>query len=88
MGALMQGTALADTVLAVMALEALVVLVWSRLGDRGLDLAVGLLPGACLVLALREALLRADWRWIGLALGGALIAHAADLRRRLRRVAR
>lgn len=41
-----------------------------------------LLPGACLVLALRFALTGAAWPWAVLAVTASLPAHLWDLRRR------
>lgn len=41
-----------------------------------------LLPGLCLMLALRAALAGAAWPWLPVALAAALIAHLADIRAR------
>ena len=41
------------------------------------------LPGALLVLALRAALVGADWRWIALPLALSWPFHLIDVRRRL-----
>lgn len=41
--------------------------------------------GSALVLALRAALTKASWPWIALALAASGVAHAIDLRMRLRR---
>ncbi len=75
----------ADLVLAVMFLEGCV-LCWVRRhsgkGPNARDIVIGLLPGACLVLALRGALVGAWWGWIALALSASLLAHLADLRLR------
>ncbi|WP_448585249.1 hypothetical protein [Thermaurantiacus sp.] len=70
-----------DVVLAVLALEALAVLVLAPRRRGALLLA--LLPGALLLLALKAAL--AGWGWEAIALGLALAlpAHLADLRGRL-----
>jgi hypothetical protein len=43
-----------------------------------------LLPGVCLMLALRAALAGSAWPWVPLALAAALLAHLADLRARWR----
>ncbi len=75
----------ADLVLAVMLIEG-IALCWLRQrsakGPTPATIIIGLLPGACLVLALRGALVGAWWGWIALALSASLFAHLADLRRR------
>ncbi len=48
------------------------------------DLIVALLPGACLLLALRSALTGAGWVWVALCLAASLPAHLFDLLRRRR----
>lgn len=67
----------ADLILAVMAVE----LVWlTTMGAWPLRRALlRLLPGACMIVALRAALTGADWRWIALALALSFPAHLADL---------
>ncbi len=77
-----------DLVLALVALEA-VVLVWFR-RRHGRGVPVGetlafLAAGACLLLALRAALVGASWEWVAAPLAGAGGAHAADLALRWRR---
>ena len=44
-----------------------------------------LLAGACLLLALRAALVGASWPWVAAPLAGAFAAHLADLGLRWRR---
>lgn len=44
-----------------------------------------LLPGVFLLIALRSALVGADWMWVAGALTLALFAHVADLARRWNR---
>ncbi len=77
-----------DLVLALIALEA-VLLTWHRRrSGRGLpaaELLAFLLAGACLLLALRAALVGASWVWIAAPLAGAGAAHLVDLRLRWRR---
>lgn len=48
--------------------------------------AIGLmlLPGICLLLAVRAALAGAPWPWVPTALTAALVAHLLDLRSRWR----
>jgi hypothetical protein len=72
----------ADLVLAVLAMEALLL---RRAGRPAIDVALLLLPGACMMLALRAALVGADWPWIALALAASFPVHLADLMRRGRR---
>lgn len=72
---------LADLVLAVLALEAVVFAL--RGGRRALARAGPfLLAGACLTLALRAVLASAAWPWVASGLLGALVAHLWDLRAR------
>lgn len=70
----------ADLLIAVLALEAAVLLLWLKRRD----LLVALLPGLCLVLALRAALTGAGWGVVALWLAASLPAHIWDMRRRLR----
>jgi hypothetical protein len=77
---------LADLILAVLALEALVLAVRYARTGRGPSLAAAgpfLLSGACLVLALRAVLAGAAWPWVAGGLTGALVAHLWDLRGRV-----
>jgi hypothetical protein len=48
--------------------------------------AIGLmlLPGICLLLAVRAALAGVPWPWVPMALTAALVAHLLDLRSRWR----
>lgn len=55
-----------------------------RRGPRVGELLLMTLPGACLLAALYCARALEDWRGVALALGLALPAHLADLRRRWR----
>ncbi len=78
----------ADLVLVVLALEALLLTLWHRRTGRGLAPAAVLglaLPGVALVLALRAALVGAGWRWVAMALTAAFAAHLLDVWLRLRR---
>lgn len=80
---------LVDIALALVCLEALALLVVAgrRRGLRAgaLDILPNLASGACLMLALRAALVGSGWGWVVVFLTLALIAHVADLARRLRR---
>lgn len=69
----------ADLVLAVLVLEALLLL---RAGRPAIDVALLLLPGACMMLGLRAALVGASWPWIALPLAASFPVHLADLVRR------
>lgn len=76
---------IADWVLGMMALEACVLLVYRRRSGRGpaaFDWLPNLASGACLMLALRAALVGAAWVWIASALAASLLGHLADLGRR------
>lgn len=76
---------LADLILAVLALEAVVLAVRHGRTGRGPSLAEAgpfLLSGACLVLALRAVLAGASWPWVAGGLTSALVAHLWDLRGR------
>lgn len=79
------GGRIADVVLGVMLVEGLLLLWLSRRPHLRLSAAsitLALLPGFFLALALRAALVHADWSWIALALIGALASHLADMRLR------
>ena len=66
----------ADLVLAVLALE----FIWlARRGWRADAAALRLLPGACMILALRAALVGAAWPWIALPLAVSFPIHLADV---------
>lgn len=69
----------ADLVLVVLAVEALLLL---RAGRPVIDVALLLLPGACMMLSLRAALVGATWPWIALPLAASFPVHLADLVRR------
>jgi hypothetical protein len=78
-----------DLILALMAVEAIALLVLWRRRGRGVppaQLIANLAAGASLLLALRAALTGAHWAWLGVWLTTALIAHLADLGLRWRRV--
>lgn len=77
---------IADVVIAVMVLEALVFAVAARARPRTWSLGAmlaGLLPGLFLVLALKAALVQASPLWTAAALSVSLVAHLLDVRLRL-----
>lgn len=82
--ALLRGGLAADAALAVLALEAVFLLAraWRR-GDRaaGFDALAAVLPGACLLLALRAAL-TGGGVMVLIWLAASLPAHALDMWRR------
>jgi hypothetical protein len=51
---------------------------------RSRSIIIGLIPGLCLMLALRAAILGQDAVWIGLWLTASLPAHLIDLYGRMR----
>jgi hypothetical protein len=74
-----------DIMLAITLIEAVLLILWQRRTGRGPvpgALVVNLLSGACLMLALRQALLDAWWGWIACWLVASLLFHILDLRRR------
>lgn len=77
-----------DLALAVVAIEA-ALLVWHRRrygrGVPAAELFAFLAAGACLMLALRAALVGASWWWVAAPMAGAGVAHLLDLRLRWRR---
>jgi multisubunit Na+/H+ antiporter MnhE subunit len=76
----------ADLVLFFIAIEGVWLIVRQRQSGRGLNtqqIILGLLPGFCLVLALRVALVGGWWGWIGVALIVSLVAHLLDMRERI-----
>jgi hypothetical protein len=76
-----------DLILAALVLEALVLTLYRSKTGRGIPavaLLTNLLAGACLLLALRSALVGREWYWTAIWLGFALAAHIADLAQRWR----
>jgi hypothetical protein len=77
-----------DLILAITAIEAILVVAYHRRTGRGIAPAAflgTLLSGVWLMLALRGALVGPWWGWIALCLVGSLVAHLVDLRCRWRR---
>ena len=69
----------ADVVLAVLALESVLLL---RAGRKLEHIVLLLLPAALMMLGLRAALVGASWPWIALPLAASFPVHLADLLRR------
>ena len=75
-----------DLILALVALEAVGLVLYRRQTGRGLQvpaIVLGLLPGVLLLVAVRAALRGARWEWIALLLALACVAHLVDFRRRM-----
>lgn len=71
-----------DLILVLVAVEVAALALWRRwsgTGPRLGGLAANLASGACLLLAVRSALVDAGWEWVAMALLGSLLAHVADL---------
>ena len=72
-----------DFVLLVMAAEfAVLSLRRTASGADRLDRVLALMPGVCMLLALRAALTGAPWPWVAAALAASFPFHLADLARR------
>ena len=74
-----------DLVIAILVLEALLLLAWRRFSGRGVpaaDLLPPILSGLFLLLAFRIWVGDGAWLWVALSLLAALAAHLFDLRRR------
>lgn len=78
---------LIDAILAFTIVEGAALVLWYRRTGCGLSgrrVVQMLLPGFCLLLALREALVGNPMPWVPAALAAALICHLADLHARWR----
>ncbi len=76
-----------DLILLLVAIEAIGLIVYRRVtgsGIEGLHLLIALIPGICLLFALRGALTGEAWPSIALWLAAALLTHLGDLWRRRR----
>lgn len=78
---LFQSGHIAFVILAVMALEALIL---ARYFKRLPAMFAGLGAGACLVLALRAALLQQGWTMIAIFLALSFVFHITEIRQWLR----
>ncbi len=82
---LYQGTLVVDIAIGFITLEALLLWAFHKWTGRGLALAdcvLTIISGACLMLALRCALVPGGWPGMALFLIAAGLAHGADLRSR------
>lgn len=68
-----------DLVLAFMVVEAIILIMRKR---RALTVALTILPGAAMMLALRAALTGVGWQMVAIWLTVSLPLHLADLRHR------
>lgn len=74
-----------DLILGFTVLEGIVLVAWRRRSGCGLaaaDVLGMLLPGVCLLLALRCTMIGAWWGWTAAWLLASLATHLADLGRR------
>ena len=72
-----------DLVLLVIALEFAFLSLRRQNGrNRWLDRVLALMPGVCILLALRAALTGAPWVWVAAALAASFPFHIADVVRR------
>ena len=62
-----------------MAVEAIILIMMKR---PAITVALTILPGAVMMLALRAALTGAGWQWVAIWLTVSLPLHLADLRHR------
>jgi hypothetical protein len=79
------GTSLIDLVIAATLLEWVVLsLLWKRrrTGLAPLALSLTLLPGLCLMLAVRSAMLGLPWYSVALLLSASGITHMIDVKKR------
>ena len=79
-----------DLVLAIVVVETLCLVALRLRTGNGLPvaaLAVNLLSGAALMLALRAALVQADWVWVAAPLCASFVVHLGDLALRWERAA-
>ena len=71
-----------DLVLAIVVVETLCLVAWRLRTGSGppvAALAVNLLSGAALMLALRAALVQAGWIWVAVPLCVSFVVHLGDL---------
>lgn len=71
-----------DIAILVLVAETIIAAAWIRWRGAPIAILGAILPGICLLLALREALLQAGAMWVILWLALSLPLHLADLARR------
>jgi hypothetical protein len=79
---------LIDLVIAITAIECVVLVAWHRATGRGVaprEFIVNLMSGACLMLALRALAHGAGGGWVAFFLFAAGVAHGLDIWRRWKR---
>jgi hypothetical protein len=84
-GNLFSSGRIVDGILALMAIEAIALILVRKVTNKGIatvDLLVNLAAGMALMLALRAALTGQGWQAVALCLIAALIAHLLDITRR------
>ncbi len=74
----------ADLILAVVAVEAVILAVWARARLSRAAIGAMLAPGVCLVLAVRFAVTDAGWVSVAAALAASFVTHGVDVAFRLR----
>jgi hypothetical protein len=77
-----------DLIVASLAVEAFALILYRSRTGRGIpsiELLTNLLAGACLLIALRSALVGRAWYWTAGWLMIALVCHIADLSQRWRK---
>ena len=87
MAALFTSGRIIDIILALVVVEFAALIFWKRFvgsGPRRKLVLANILAGASLLLAVRLALVAAEWPWIAACLSLALIAHVADMAGRWR----
>lgn len=87
MGELFHSGRIIDLILIMLMLEAAWITYNYHRNHRGpapADACANLAAGACLLLAVRAALVDAAWPWVALGLAAALAAHIWDMKRRWR----
>lgn len=87
MAAWIMGGQLVDFIIGLTLIEAVCLMIYQRITQRGLalkDYGLNLASGVFLLLALRAALAHFSWIWIAGCLTAAGLTHSADIVLRLR----
>ncbi|MEM8950859.1 MAG: hypothetical protein AAGA21_01850 [Pseudomonadota bacterium] len=88
MEALFESGVVVVIILILVAIEAIVLLVFQKKTGRGIaavPMLANLVAGGCLMLAIRSALLDHPWTWTGAFMAMALLAHLIDFGSRIGR---